>query len=213
MQQFHPDQNQNRREVIRFREFESESSQNTRHTDFQTDIKPAINPEKTFLLALVGIPGCGKSTFATSLIDELNKNDTFKTKSWKSYNQDVLGKRHNVYNGARAHLETRSSVIIDRCNFDVTQRSHWIKLAREYKATPICIILPHCTNVALCIERAYSRGNDGIHGIDVDWEKVCNIMKNSYVQPSLDEGFQKILELSPDNSNEMNLNIILNSLI
>jgi hypothetical protein len=133
------------------------------------------------VIVLVGIPGSGKSTLAQYLSKALTSYQP--TLPWRVFNQDVLKSRQRVYFAAEESLKSNTSVIIDRCNFDNIQRSHWIKLANAFSASTICIELPHSNNIELCSTRAFSRGNDGIHTPDTDWTKICHIMHNSYKRP------------------------------
>jgi predicted kinase len=71
-----------------------------------------------------GPVGAGKSWFANKLVDQSQG-------SWVRANQDDLGSRDEVARVAREALLAGHSALIDRTNFDVSQRSHWFNLARE----------------------------------------------------------------------------------
>lgn len=148
---------------------------------------------EVFVLILCGIPGCGKSTLAANLLNEVQTNDAISNKRWKILCQDVLGNRLRVLKTAKTCLNSNCNVIIDRCNFDVSQRAHWIQLAKEFRAKSICIVLPQATALDICIERAIARGNDGIHDINTNWCEVCGRMWRQYVPPTLAEGMDSIL--------------------
>jgi hypothetical protein len=85
----------------------------------------------------------------------------------------VLKSRGKVLNHASAALLTGDSVIIDRCNFNPEQRQHWIKLVdeiqfeiertRNKKIFKLCMVLPRSNDVGFCSDRAFSRGDDGVH--------------------------------------------------
>jgi predicted kinase len=47
--------------------------------------------------------------------------------------------------------------VIDRCNFDLTQRKHFLSIAREYKAPVDCIVFQF--DRKLCVRRCQSRQN------------------------------------------------------
>jgi hypothetical protein len=92
-------------------------------------------------------------------------------------------------------LELGGSIIIDRCNFDASQRGHWISIAKESadrKISVFGLVLPNYDDVEFCSVRAFQRGDDGIHEAGTDWRKVCNRMKKDFQLPTLDEGFQGI---------------------
>mmetsp|Transcript_20176 Transcript_20176/g.20278 ORF Transcript_20176/g.20278 Transcript_20176/m.20278 type:complete len:241 (-) Transcript_20176:79-801(-) len=160
---------------------------------------------KPIIITLVGIPGSGKSTLAKRLLSSLNKKSSeFSDEStitnnlpiWKSFNQDALGTRKRVYNLSKAHLEINGSVIIDRCNFNKIQRKHWVELASLYNSTSLCVVLPHCSDVYICSQRATQRGDDGIHSPITDWRQVCETMYSSFVYPTVAEGYTTIIDLA-----------------
>ena len=90
-----------------------------------------VHPTTEIVLVLVGIPGCGKSTFAKQIVNAAPEG------SWCVACQDVEGDRKKVERLVADVLEGKSErscagaarVIVDRCNFDALQRKHWIDLA------------------------------------------------------------------------------------
>ena len=48
----------------------------------------------------------------------------------------------------------------------------------------ICLVLPNCQDVNFCANRAFNRGNDGVHEPDTDWAVVCRRMKKDFSMPS-----------------------------
>jgi predicted kinase len=79
--------------------------------------------EQPFVLILVGLPGSGKSHFASRLEE--------KSARFVRINQDVLGDRPACEKLARSVLADGKIAVIDRCNFDVNQRKKWIQIANE----------------------------------------------------------------------------------
>ncbi len=152
-----------------------------------------ISLDERLILMLCGIPGSGKSTLATRIVNETTK--------FKAVCQDVLGKRDIVFSSAQSILDDGDSVIIDRCNFNKIQRSHWIKLSQlNNNVKVICLIMPDYLNVDVCSERAYNR-KDEFHGENEDWKKICGIMKNDFQFPTYAEGISLIFECK--NSSDM----------
>ena len=140
------------------------------------------------LVLLCGIAGSGKSTYARKFIGNLPAE---YRKKWTVSNQDALGNRQKVLSHARTALLAKKSVIIDRCNFDVEQRAHWIGLAQLFNiSTVLCLVMPDYQNTNLCAMRAEERGNsDGIHGEDINWKGVCIQQSRSFQYPTLQEGY------------------------
>eukprot|EP01039_Chlorochromonas_danica_P005367 gene5367-5903_t len=156
------------------------------------------------VVVLCGIPGSGKSTFCHNLIQRAatNSETIGRTCSWMTFNQDKLGSRKAVYNQALTAVQQGYHIVIDRCNFDQSQRSHWIELARNharYSPTIVSIVMPDFDNVNLCADRAYRRGDsDGIHDIDTDWNGVCYRMAQEFVFPNSNEGFECVVQCNSD---------------
>ena len=159
---------------------------NQHFRDCLSDWKLKI-PEAPLVVLLIGIPGSGKSTFGSKFRRSLPGK-------WDIFNQDILGSRKKVENAVTSSLQQGNSVIVDRCNFDATQRLVWLDLANKYGAgIAFGIVMPNGTNVEFCSKRAEKRGNDGIHTLDTDWNKVCRRMAKQYECPTFQEGFAAIM--------------------
>lgn len=143
------------------------------------------------MLVLCGIPGCGKSTFASRLIASIPEK---YRAYWVVLNQDALGDRKTVIRYTEHALNYHQNTIIDRCNFNEEQRHPWIKMARDHNIpTIVAFELPDRNNVSVCADRAYKRGNsDGVHPGNPDWDTVCARMNGSYTDPSVNEGFTSV---------------------
>lgn len=147
-----------------------------------------LSSETQTVIVLCGIPGCGKSTFAHQLVDAMPSH---LRNTWVAANQDALKSRKAVVKRVVSALSTQRSVIVDRCNFDVEQRTHWIRLAEEFNVfNIIAVVMPEFNDLNVCIQRAADRGDsDGVHSLDTDWIRVCRRMKSDFVMPSCNEGF------------------------
>ncbi|KAJ9061258.1 hypothetical protein DSO57_1022313 [Entomophthora muscae] len=140
------------------------------------------------MIILVGPPGCGKSTLATSWCK------TFK--GWVRINQDDLGTRKACEQACYVALKKSNNVIIDRCNFDSKQRKVWIVLGRQLNARIICLQfkLPVKTLENRVLSRTnHPTGVEGVNGLGI----LRSFLK-SYTYPRLSEGFDKVITF-PDN--------------
>ena len=154
----------------------------------QTIFASQTNKNQQVLLVLVGIPGCGKSTFSLDFINN--------TSGWVRVCQDEMKTRQKTINAAIKFLEKGNDVIhgliVDRCNFDSMQRKRWINLAKEKDAIPMCVVLRDADNVHVCTERALQRGDDGVHTGKEDWNHIVRRMGQQFDAPRLEEGFAGI---------------------
>ncbi|CEP20175.1 hypothetical protein [Parasitella parasitica] len=97
----------------------------------------------------------------------------------------------------KEYLDKKLSVIVDRCNFDRSQRQTWIDIAQHYKVPIDCIVLT--ASEADCGNRIRERQN---HPTDVQGERGVGILSRfvkGYRPPLSDsnEGFSRILYLDP----------------
>jgi len=81
-------------------------------------------------------------------------------------------------------------VIIDRCNFNIDQRSRWLQLAAEVasltgvQTITVCVVLPRATDAKFCIRRATARGNDGLHAGTENWKHIVRSMAAQFQAPT-----------------------------
>eukprot|EP00585_Thalassiosira_rotula_P007483 CAMPEP_0196143058 /NCGR_PEP_ID=MMETSP0910-20130528/12594_1 /TAXON_ID=49265 /ORGANISM="Thalassiosira rotula, Strain GSO102" /LENGTH=213 /DNA_ID=CAMNT_0041404451 /DNA_START=160 /DNA_END=801 /DNA_ORIENTATION=- len=110
---------------------------------------------KPFVLILVGIPGSGKSHFASRL--ESSMPGTFLR-----VNQDSLGTRRKCEALARRALAEGKVAVIDRCNFDSDQRKTWIDIAEKGSVHCDCIVFDFEKDI--CVTRCQKRrGHETVH--------------------------------------------------
>lgn len=69
--------------------------------------------------------------------------------------QDTLGSKRACEDAYVHALAAGREVVVDRCNFDISQRSTWVRLARKFGATVVSLQLT--TPIKECIRRAQAR--------------------------------------------------------
>lgn len=180
-------------------------AEQARHNEECLDFISCLSAEHQLVVVLVGLPGCGKSTFSAQLVAACPQG------AWCVACQDVLGSRQQVVTQVQRVLEGTAEgflggrIIIDRCNFDKAQRKHWIDLAKEQQRTKpelttrcMCVVLPNADDESFCADRALARGSDGVHKGDEDWATIVSRMKRDYRPPSIGEGFDAIFWCTGD---------------
>lgn len=135
------------------------------------------------MIVLVGLPGSGKSTIASTHF-----------KNFVRINQDELGSRDACVFEAKKAIEAGKDVIIDRTNISIHQRRTWVNLAKYHGVKDIeCIHVS--TGPLECFERMIKRENHPTIGKDLTaMEKRAIIKKfdKDYQPPSYAEGFTKV---------------------
>jgi predicted kinase len=139
------------------------------------------------MLIVMGLPGSGKSTLANKLV----------AAGWTRVNQDEMGNRKKVEASAKTALAKGQNVIIDRCNFDFEQRSHFLDLAHKAGTRDVrCLWLD--TPAEVCKQRVSVRKNhptipEGDAGI-----QIIDRFGSLLVPPMLGEGFCQIVRASTE---------------
>lgn len=146
------------------------------------------------LWILVGLPAAGKTTLSNAIIQHVP--GSFRV------NQDELKMRKNCENHLLRHIYTLKPkpyheapiLIVDRCNFDKSQRKVWIELAHSFGGfvEVIFINLP----LKVCAERAKYRKDhpSGVHG-EYAYDIIARF-DTMFVAPDACEGQQKMVTIS-----------------
>ena len=155
------------------------------------------------LVVLVGIPGSGKSTLAHALLSGAPPTG----RPWCRISQDVLGSRHRCVRAAQRALESGHHVLVDRCNFDAQQRTHWLQLERRGMAdigSPfdhrLAVFLPVQADEAQRRVLARVAHEGGVDAESMSEEKLSSIverMQRDLRPPHVSEGFDAVLRLDP----------------
>lgn len=153
------------------------------------DNKPE-SPLPEEMIILCGIPGSGKSTLAR---EYESKYEFIRV------NQDELGSKRECIKKAESALKNGKSVIIDRCNFDISQRKLWIDIAKKYNVKKIRAI-ELVLDKEVCIKRATDRKDHPTIKREEHALAAVNRMSAVYTSPSLGEGLHdiKVIDASTD---------------
>ncbi|CAE7884684.1 PNKP [Symbiodinium microadriaticum] len=158
---------------------------------------PGSRPDPPVLLILVGLPGCGKSTFADRLGPPAGSEDRVGM-PWRRVCQDLLRSKEACVRAASTCLSQGISVIIDRTNINAEQRAPWVSLAAAQGA--VCHALVFDVPLEECCRRAQAREQHegGLRGGSV---RLVVSKLNKTLQPvSADEaqGFARIRVVKAD---------------
>jgi len=130
------------------------------------------------LICLVGLPGSGKSSWATQLV-RLSKG------AFVRINQDELGSRNKCEGALREAVAAGRSVILDRCNVTRTERALWARITSEVtqeigtEMTFESAIVSFATSKRSCINNILKRSQEEAHPTiqSTDAEEVSKIVK------------------------------------
>lgn len=159
---------------------------NANGNDFvQNEIIPlfAKSDTKKEIVVMIGMPGSGKSLFSRAIVIQ---NDDYVI-----VNQDSLGSLQKSIRMAKEQLDAGKNVIVDATNFKLETRQKWNELATSNKCNFIAVKM--LTNKHICMHNNWYRHI--IEGKKLIPDIVYNIYGSQYVEPSIEEGFNNIIEV------------------
>ncbi len=145
-----------------------------------------IKSSDTFVIMLVGLPGSGKSSFATTL-------STGDPERFVRICQDLLKTRKKCESTCRRALRDGKIAVIDRCNFDDTQRENFTSIAAEYNVPVDCVVFNY--SVETCVLRCESRSNH--ETIESHMARgVVKKMASMFKPPSITDIYRSLSEVT-----------------
>lgn len=132
-----------------------------------------IQKKEQEMIIMIGFPGSGKSTIASS----------FNQNQYKIISGDELKTANKMLKIAKEAIENKKSVIIDSTNLSKKRRAIFIELAKQY-GIPI-----RCFYIDISMEEAIYRNNKRDKGVP---KIVYNIFKKKFEYPTEDEGCKVI---------------------
>lgn len=160
----------------------------------------STSPSHPIILILVGLPGSGKSNFASALV-------TRSPHRWARINQDTINKgkrgtKELCLAAAQSALSRGCNVVIDRTNLSQAQRKDFLDLASKADPAPAAL---HCVFFNLptkeCGARAAQREDHegGVQGPNA--YRAVGMMQRELTNggaPTLQEGFLSMIECLDD---------------
>ena len=145
---------------------------------------PFTKQNKQELVIFCGPPGAGKSSFYWKQLEP---------QGYERVNQDILKTREKCIRAARQLLEAGNSVAVDNTNRDRDARAHWVQLAKHFSIPIRCVLFT--ASARLCehndVVRAHNSSMNPESRVILPPIAFRSFVQ-SYVPPSIDEGFQDI---------------------
>lgn len=149
----------------------------------------AVNICNKMAVILIGLPGSGKSTFAEKYLTmcKVFSTDKYREKFTGSVEDQSQNKRvfKTIYEDMQSALEQGLNIAFDATNVTKKERAEFIEMVRPYEYNIIGIVFH--TNPDICAKRVEQRG------WNVDSNALINKFQRRYVEPTLVEGFNTLI--------------------
>lgn len=155
-----------------------------------------IKNNKNELIIFCGYPGSGKSFYTINKILPHN---------YKRINQDELKTKIKCLKETQNLIKNKHNIVIDNTNSNIKTRNEYIELAQKAKYTIRCFNMK--TSQELSKHNSlYRMHKDNKQPIP---ELVYRCYNKKYEKPTLDEGFEEIIDIYPENIDDPLYNLYL----
>lgn len=141
------------------------------------------------MIIMIGMPGSGKSYITTKIKSYITTKIDYNYQI-QIINQDLLKTKSKCLKITDSLLASGESLIIDRTNPSIDQRKIFIDQAKKYAYQITCIWMT--TNYEFSKHNNYYRAYK--NNIEPVPEIAYNIYKKNFDEPTMNEGFDKILK-------------------
>lgn len=144
---------------------------------------------------MIGIPGSGKSTYANKFAGENNCNVHSSDAIRKEFfnDQQHLSDDKIVWKTLKERVKTDllngKDCIIDATNISVKKRRQYFDYLKGVPCKKVALLMK--TSFKESVNRNMKRPKEQV----VPYYSICNL-QNAYQEPTLDEGFDEIIEIN-----------------
>ncbi|KAK4881724.1 hypothetical protein RN001_005043 [Aquatica leii] len=147
-----------------------------------TSTKPSFN-NKCEVIIMVGSPGSGKSHYV---------REHLLTKGYVHVNRDTLGSWQNCIKLLEKTIQKQQSVVIDNTNGEKVTRKKYIDAAKKHNVNCRCFVMTTSWQHSKHNNK-FRELTDTAH--EPIGEMILNMYKKNYQEPSLEEGFDEIVNI------------------
>jgi predicted kinase len=169
-------------------------SQNLTHSD------DGVGP---WALILVGLPGSGKSTFVNALLEKHSNTHIASTDNLleifakergisytEAFNTNTDNLQTKMLEGMAQAIKEQKDIIVDQTNMSIKSRKNKIDILKKNGYTVLALLFE--VDDDSLQERLKTRANDTGKVIP---QRVMETMSKSFQVPSMDEGFEIVINV------------------